>query len=214
MKLIGSFFASASLWLALQGAAGCSNKEEPAGLPPATQWQAPLAGSATGAGGVGATMPMPAADPHAGIPGAPSLAGQGAGVDVGAMGLPPPDPNRAIDTSKFVRGTLALAPELKNAVPAGAVIFLSLRAADASGAAVAGPPIAVDRLTLGNWPLAFELDEGKAMIAGTHFPARVVVQARVDGDSDAISKNPGDLIGQVVVDVPASGVALVFDKKL
>ncbi|MBK9070068.1 MAG: hypothetical protein IPL79_03540 [Myxococcales bacterium] len=185
----------------------CKDKEAKTGLPPATQWQAPAAGAAIGG--------MPAGDPHAGIPGAPSLSGGGAGgVDVGALGMPPPDPNRAIDATKYVRGTLSLSAALKDAVPPGAVIFLSLRAADANGQAVAGPPIAVDRLTIDSWPIDFDLNEAKAMVAGTHFPARVVVQARVDNDSDAISKNPGDLVGQAVVDVPSTDVKLVFSTKL
>src|SRR5688572_27776792 len=106
-------------------ATGCESKKT-AGLPPAQDWQSPPEGAsavppsmpaaAHGGGaridphaGVAGAPPLGGSgmggaaggDPHAGIPGAPPLgaagSGHGAGgVDVAAMGLPEPDPNRPI----------------------------------------------------------------------------------------------------------------------
>src|SRR5262245_55157277 len=99
-------------------AVGCSSKKSE-GLPPAQDWQSPPEGAgsmpstnphAAGGGGridphagvagappLGGSMGGGGAggDPHAGVAGAPPLGGGGGGgVDVAAMGLPEPDPNR------------------------------------------------------------------------------------------------------------------------
>ena len=75
----------------VHAAAGCGRKQKDA-LPAATEWQAPTAG------GGGAAMPGPgptgrgmAADPHAGVPGAPPLGAGGGGADphAGVPGAPP-----------------------------------------------------------------------------------------------------------------------------
>lgn len=96
----------------------------------------------------------------------------------------------------------------------GTHVFLAARAADDNGKAV-GPPVAVARLTYDGKPLAFTLTEADAMLgSATAFPSRVMLLARYDQDADAMTRQPGDLTGELVVDVPATAVVLRLDRRL
>jgi|JI10StandDraft_1071094.scaffolds.fasta_scaffold01145_5 hypothetical protein len=225
---------------------GC-DKKKPDGLPPATDWQAPAAGSSVPMPSTGGGMPstgggMPgAADPHAGVPGAPPLngggggggadphagvpgapplnggggGGGGGGVDVAQMGLPAPDPTRPMDPNKYLAGTIDAPEALRGKIPAGAAIFISVRTRDAATGQGVGAPIAVDKLVAsGTWPMTFKLTEAQAMIGGTGFAGAVVVSARFDQDSDAMSKQPGDVTGKTDATIPSAGVKLVLDTTL
>lgn len=162
---------------------------------------------------------MPGANPHAGVPGAPPLGdevatddpGAGGAVAVDQLGLPPPERDRAIDPSKFLGGTVLVAPADQAKIPAGAAIFLSVRAADAGGQA-AGMPIAVDKLIAGGtWPLTFRITEAQAMVGGTPFAGTVIISARYDQDGEARSKQPGDISGTVKATIPADGLVITLD---
>ena len=214
----------------------CSKKpNNDEGLAPAQDWgQDPgglaPAGSAASPTNPHATNPH-ATNPHAGLdipapedmpPGAdPSNphAGvdmtnpHGAGTDVGQLGLPPPDPTRPIDPSHHVNGVLKIHPKAKDRVKPGAAVFLIVKRADASGQPT-GTPLAVEKLTWDKDGQPFELSEKQAMIAGTQLTGDVVVIAHYDQDGDAISKQPGDVMGQVKVKVPADGVNLFLDDVL
>ncbi|HRC58663.1 MAG: hypothetical protein IPI49_25260 [Myxococcales bacterium] len=196
---------------------GCERKHQAAGLPPAQNWSEGAAGSAaamTGPAGASA-----AANPHAGVDmndphaGVDMTGGGGGGVDVTKMGLQGPDPNRPVDPSKFVRGSIKTAPGLKDKVKPGTAVFVVAKKADPSGQPVAGAPLAVTRL---EWPsvgqeLAFQLTEADQMIAGTQFAGDIVVSVRYDQDSDALSKQAGDLTGLQKVTIPAEGVTVMLD---
>jgi hypothetical protein len=52
------------------------------------------------------------------------------------------------------------------------------------------------------------------MVAGTELSGDVVVMARYDQDSDAMTKEPGDVTGQLRVKVPANDVKLSLDTVL
>lgn len=152
-------------------------------------------------------------DPHAGLPrGNPH---EGGGVDVSKMGLPAPDPNRKIDPTRFVRGSITLDPKLLDKAKDANPVFLSVRRVDATGAST-GSPLAVGKL---DWDgkgnaIAFELSEQDAMVGGTELTGQVVVTARIDHDSDALSKQSGDITGSVKVTLPAENVKLVLDTVL
>jgi hypothetical protein len=186
----------------------------------------------TGGAGAGANPHAAnphAADPHAGMnmggagggmsgsphgdmpPGHPPVEG-GGGPDVTQMGLSAPDPNRKVDPSRRLRGTLKVAATTKDKVKAGGAVFLIVKKADASGNP-SGPPLAVDKVMYTD-NLSFELTEANAMVAGTELVGDVVITARYDQDSDAISKQPGDVTGQTRVKVPSDKVELVLDTVL
>lgn len=133
------------------------------------------------------------------------------GSDVGS--LPAPDPNRPIDPNHRIKGVITVEAKLKDRIKPGAAIFVVVKRADASGAPT-GTPLAVEKLTWSKAEIGFEMTERQAMIAGTQLTGDVVVTARYDQDADAISKQPGDISGQVRVTVPADGVKLVLDQVL
>ncbi|HEU0037083.1 MAG TPA: hypothetical protein VFQ53_41015 [Kofleriaceae bacterium] len=161
----------------------------------------------------------PGGDPHAGVPGAPPIPGGGGGgampptVDVTQLGLSSPDPNRAIDPNRRIRGTLKVHPKAKDKLKPGAAIFLIVKRPGPDGQP-AGSPLAVDKLTWSADGMAFELTERQAMVAGTELTGEVIVMARVDQDSDAITKQPGDVTGMTRVKIPADGVVLELDTVL
>jgi hypothetical protein len=225
--------ALATLGLGVLALAGCSKKSQD-GLPPATEWQAqPGAASSPGAadgelpppapppgmkgaaGGnphAGAAMGGDPADPHAGL----DMSGnphEGGGTDVTKLGLAAPDPNRKIDPSHRVTGVISVDAKAKDKVKPGTAVFLIVKRAGADGAP-SGPPLAVDKLTWAADGAPFELTDAQAMVAGTELTGDVVVMARYDQDSDALSKQPGDVTGQIRVTIPADHVKLVLDTVL
>jgi hypothetical protein len=159
-------------------------------------------------------MPPPgmfnrARDPHAGL----DMTNPHGGTDVTKLGLAAPDPDRPIDPSHRIAGTLAIAAKLKDRVKSGTSVFLLVKRAGADGAPT-GPPLAVDKLTWTGDGMAFELTEEQAMVAGTDLTGSVVVIARYDQDSDALTKEPGDVTGQVRTTIPAERVVLTLDTLL
>jgi hypothetical protein len=209
-------------------------------LPAATDWSAPQPGEAAaasgpehpgpGGGDPHAGLDMGGGDPHAGLdmgggdPHAGVDMGGGdphAGLDMGegaedpAMAaIEPPDPARKIDASKFLRGKLVATAETSKLIKPGAIVFLSVRPIEPTSGDIIGAPLAVDRIDVTSLPLEFVLDETKAMSAGTGFDGDVLIVARVDGDGEARTKEPGDIEGQVKARIPAKGLTLSLDTVL
>jgi hypothetical protein len=235
--------SSVLLILALAAAAGCDKDGEPRGTPPAAGWKSPAEkASQVSAGGGGSTShdaadggfagggdgdgADPHADPHAGLDmGGGQGAGDGAdphaGLDMGGgeedpemAAVEPPDPDRPIDESKFLRGRIRADAKVASAIERGAVLFLSAWPIDAASGEVIGSPVAVARLEVGELPIRFDLSERNAMAAGTRFEGDVLIVARVDGDGEARTKEPGDVEGQLRARVPARNLELVLDTAL
>jgi hypothetical protein len=152
------------------------------------------------------------ANPHAGLD-MSDPANPHAGMDVTKLGLAAPDPNRAIDPTHRIAGTIIIDAKAKDRVKAGTSVFLIVKRAGADGAP-SGPPLAVDKLSWSGDGVPFELTDEQAMVAGTELSGDVVVMARYDQDSDALSKEPGDVTGQIRVKVPADNVKLSLDTVL
>ncbi|HEY1549603.1 MAG TPA: hypothetical protein VGG28_17365 [Kofleriaceae bacterium] len=224
--------------VAVLALAACSKKDSSTGLAPAQDWGAAQGGANPHTGAVAGNNPHAAEpdNPHAGLglnaegqpednadsadnphAGLGMATGDnphaGGGVDVSKLGLSPPDPNRAIDPSRFVKGTITLDAKLAPHVKAGGVIFIVVKRADASGQPT-GTPLAVDKLTWQADKLAFELGEQQAMVDGTQLTGDVIVQAHYAQDGDALSKAAGDVLGQTRVKIPADHVNVVLDKVL
>ncbi len=60
-----------------------------------------------------------------------------------------------------------------------------------------GPPLAVKRLPVGNFPVEFELGPADVMIAGRPFAGPIQLSARVDRDGNPMTREPGELSGEV-----------------
>ncbi len=147
-------------------------------------------------------------DPHANLGIDPH--GGGGGTDVTQLGLPPPDPNRKIDPTRYVKGVIKIHMKAAGRAKVGMPIFIVVKRADASGQPT-GTALAVDKVTWNNADLAFELTEAQAMVAGTELTGDVVVTARYDQDSDALTKEAGDIVGTARVTLPAQNVQIWLD---
>jgi hypothetical protein len=90
-----------------------------------------------------------------------------------------------------IDGTIELAAGLQGRLSAGAAVFLTVREAGAK----AGPPIAAKRLAP-SFPARFHIDQADSM-TGAQLPERVAVEARVDDDGDASTREAADPIARV-----------------
>jgi hypothetical protein len=110
-----------------------------------------------------------------------------------------------------IQGSIQVADKVKDKVQPGATLFLVARAA-LEGGKGAGPVLAARKLTVGGWPLSFELSQSDVMMEGVKLSGKVVLTARVDQDGDAMTKQPGDVEGlSQPLSVPAQGVQLILD---
>lgn len=81
--------------------------------------------------------------------------------------------------------TLTLDPSAKSSP--SAVLYVIARAAGQT----AGPPAAVKRVMSPNFPLQLDLSAADSMM-GQPLPASIHIDARLDSDGDAMTKNPSD----------------------
>ena len=101
------------------------------------------------------------------------------------------------------RGRLTLNP-MPGA--SGGVLFVFVREAGATG----GPPLAVQRIPGPIFPLEFAIGPQDAMVASGPFPERVTVEARLDGDGNAMTEETGDLSARSETAPGSSGVTLAL----
>ena len=94
----------------------------------------------------------------------------------------------------------------------GATLFIYAKAADSPG-----PPLAVLRVSAGNWPVSFRLDDSMAMLPSRRLSQfqKVIVEARISRSGQATPAT-GDLyVTSDTVD-PSSGkkLALVINHQI
>src|SRR5215831_7694623 len=177
----------------------------PGGLPPLDEPGAPGGpGEQPGAGDRVHAPAMPPGHPPIG-----GSLGEGTGAGSELPGEPPrPGP---VDPSKVLSGIIKLAPKVKDKVAPGDVLFLSVRKDDSG---LPGPILAVNRMEAKEFPIPFSIDASKAMVAGTQFAGKVIITARVDKDGDAMTKNPGDVQGTAIAEIPQKHVVVTLDTVL
>jgi tetratricopeptide (TPR) repeat protein len=104
-------------------------------------------------------------------------------------GLPNPDGSQSAAAQTAggpsVHVTLTLDPSAKSSPTA--VLFVIARAAGQT----AGPPAAVKRIMAPSFPLEIDLTSADSMM-GQPLPATIRIEARLDSDGDAMTKNPSD----------------------
>jgi len=79
-----------------------------------------------------------------------------------------------------------------------------------------GPPLAVKRIASPRFPMEFTLGPDDMMSAGMPFQGPLAVTVRLDGDGNAMSRTPGDLMGAASepLEPGASGVVIVLDQAI
>jgi hypothetical protein len=111
-----------------------------------------------------------------------------------AASLPAPAPvaagaagaARAEDAT--IAGTVSLAA---GGAARPGTLFVVVRA---SGGPERGPPLAVKRVDGASFPVEFQVGPGDVMIQGMPFTGPFDVSARLDGDGDAMTRAPDDLV--------------------
>ena len=122
-------------------------------------------------------MPQGGENPHAQI----DKGSAAPGPQPAAAAAAPADPQRRLT------GSIELDPAAASRVPAGAVIYLMARPAGEAG----GPPVGVLRLPATGFPVRFEMGDGNSMSGGP-LPDALRLDARVDADGDAATKDAND----------------------
>jgi hypothetical protein len=121
---------------------------------------------------------------------------------------PPPANTAAPEptgSDHVIEGTLLL----PSAAASGVAIFIVAKPV------TGGVPLAVAKLVYeSGGPIPFHLDDNDTLESGAKLVGDVVVTARYDQDGDAITKQPGDLVGSASVHVPAHGVSIRVDRSL
>jgi len=115
----------------------------------------------------------------------------------------------AADNNTVFNLRVTLDSALRARLPADAVLFLYIRAVGRGG-----PPLAVKRLTPGNWPVETTLGQADAMLPGTNLADhnRLLIGALISRDGN-VQRQSGDLYGEMEITRPADGViTLTIDK--
>ena len=114
------------------------------------------------------------------------------------------DPNTVAASGASVSGTIAVSEELAGRVSAGDVLYVMAKKD--------GQTLAVERIGSPAFPVAFEVSEGHAMVAGAALEGPVDIVARLSKTGDAIP-TAGDLEGTTSgVKVPAQDVSVTVDQ--
>jgi cytochrome c-type biogenesis protein CcmH len=115
-------------------------------------------------------------------------------------------------TPAEISGTVSIEGRLASHVDRGATLFIYAKAADSPG-----PPLAVLRVSAGNWPVSFRLDDSMAMLPSRRLSQfqKVVVEARVSRSGQATPAT-GDLYVTSDTIDPSSGkkLALIINHQI
>ncbi|MGH8242586.1 MAG: tetratricopeptide repeat protein [Steroidobacteraceae bacterium] len=120
----------------------------------------------------------------------------------------PPSTDTASPASEAIEITVGVAPSLAERVPPDATLFVIARRG------VGGPPLAVQRHPVGEWPLVVRLSDADAMLPGISLagagPLELVARISRSGQPIAAS---GDLFGEVGYDfASAHPASLTIDR--
>jgi len=140
----------------------------------------------------------------------PGLRGSGA---AGNLPAPPSDrPAAASAPGAEIQGTLEISDELAGRGPAQATLFLIARREGST----AGPPLAVVRIPSPTLPMPFTIGPQNVLIQGMPFTGAIRLTARLDGDGDPMTRQPGDLSGTAAqASAPGErGIRIVFDQQI
>lgn len=137
-------------------------------------------------------------------------------VDQTAPGMPgtagsPTAPDLPTAPSGTIDGRIELGAEVRDKAKAGDAIYIVARNA-ATGSIVAASRVVAPE----EFPVTFSLGGDDVMHTKTSLAGKVKLEARLDKDGDAMTKKPGDLVGEAkdLVSVPAKDVVVTLDRVL
>jgi cytochrome c-type biogenesis protein CcmH len=112
-----------------------------------------------------------------------------------------------------VQGVVTIDSKIKSKLDGKAVLFIIAR----SGGAAGGPPLAVKKIERPVFPLTYTLGPEDVMMQGMPLSGKIAISVRLDGDGNAMTRQPGDLIGEYKnnpVVVGAQKVDIVIDRAM
>ncbi len=105
-----------------------------------------------------------------------------------------------------VSGTISMGPEVQAAIHPAAGLFIFARPEGVD----AGPPLAVRKHGIFDFPFEFEIGQLNTMMEGSVFEGSLTLTARLDQDGNRKS-SPGDIEGKATVQAGQKGVKLILD---
>ena len=147
---------------------------------------------------------------------ADGVAGSGAGDIEGEATAKPGEKNIDIvlkpgqasaQKGELVKGTITVAKELQDKLPANAVLFIIARREGAGGK----PPLAVQRVETFEFPLEYSIGQADVMMPGGIFQGDMVITARLDSDGNATSSK-GDVEGTKAAKPGDENVDILLDR--
>jgi cytochrome c-type biogenesis protein CcmH len=109
-----------------------------------------------------------------------------------------------------ISGKITLDPKRKANVDPNAALFIIARPVGG-----AGPPLAVKKIDKPTFPLSYSLGQENVMMQGTPFAGKIQISVRLDKDGNAMTREPGNLLGDYrknPVDVGSQNVDIVLDQ--
>jgi cytochrome c-type biogenesis protein CcmH len=134
-------------------------------------------------------------------------------AELPAGGTPPQKSGTAppAKSAQTISGKITVDAKLQSKIDSGATLFLIARAAGGA----AGPPLAVKKIDNPKFPLAYSLGQENVMMQGTPFSGKINISARLDKDGNAMTREPGNLLGDYKrnpVDVGSQNVDIILDQ--
>ena len=123
----------------------------------------------------------------------------------GAAATPAPAP-APVAAAPAAGGAIRITLQMASAKKPAGVLFIVARPAGAT----AGPPVAVKRVAVTSLPMTIDLSSADSMM-GAPLPPKVRIEARLDSDNDAATKNPSDPVA--MADGVATGSAVTMALK-
>ncbi len=129
---------------------------------------------------------------------------------------PAPGAAPAAGAGGAVAGTITLASGLENNIKPGSVLFVIVRRDAGDGNRGMLVAATKHQVTAKSFPFNFLVTSANVMMQGTQLTGAVRLEARIDQDGDAISKQPGDIVGELksVVQVGVKDATFALDKTL
>jgi tetratricopeptide (TPR) repeat protein len=112
-----------------------------------------------------------------------------------------------------VQGVVTIDAKMKSKADGKAALFIIAR----SGGAAGGPPVAVKKIERPVFPLSYTLGPEDVMMKGMPLSGKITISVRLDADGDAMTRQPGDLVGEYKnnpVEVGAQKVDILIDRAM
>jgi cytochrome c-type biogenesis protein CcmH len=115
-------------------------------------------------------------------------------------------PVPASGSAGSISGTITITPALSARLTGSEMLFIMARQGG-------GPPLAVKRVSVLQFPMPYTLSQADQMVQGAPFAGEVSVIARIDRDGNAGPPQSGDMEGRApTAMIGDAGVDIVIDK--